>query len=424
MKKLFALVLLVGTVPFFGEAQVLNRMKKNVERTAERKVQSKVSQKTGEAVDEVFDKMEKKEEGKSKKKNESASTSKETTQKKESGNTTGTYNRKQDPELSFDGEILFSENFTATRSGDLPASIISSSGGEVIAVEDGKGLLLYPNSNYLLKKSLPENFALEFDLTLHNVPASLYNTYFNVYLQEMNTLKHNDSKNRYGAFGFSLWGDAKEHQLDVFNKKAQYEIKEKVPFDIKNNIVEQTARFVALVNGNRLRLFINGEKVVDSPELLSGFKAGFVNFRLNGTKKEEGHQFILQHIKITAIEKDLRAQLLEDGLFSTSNILFASGSAELSADSYELLRKIGTVLKEGNAAFEVVGHTDSDGDAAKNKLLSEQRAGSVKKFLVQQCAVPEKNLSVKGKGEEMPSAPNTTEEGKRKNRRVEFRKIQ
>jgi len=89
----------------------------------------------------------------------------------------------QNEELNFTGTLIFEDEFDKTNIGDFPAKLVSSSGGEVVSIKDGKGLLFYPNSNVLPDiKSLPENFALEFDLTLKNVPASLHNTFFNVYI--------------------------------------------------------------------------------------------------------------------------------------------------------------------------------------------------------------------------------------------------
>ncbi|WP_165840958.1 OmpA family protein [Larkinella punicea] len=331
----------------------------------------------------------------------------------------------QDSALNYIGTVLFTDHFSKTPKGDYPGTFVSSSGGEVVALNPGSGLWLYPNSNTVPQlKPLPEHVALEFDLTLQNVPASLYNTYFNVYFQTLSGLKHNDPKNQYGAFGFSLWGDAREHQLDLFNRNTSLGVKEKIPYAIADQVIGKTTHWVALVNKSRLRLFINGTKVADSPNLLSGIQPTSINFRLNGTKKEQNQRFILSNVKIVAIEKDLRIQLMEEGRFITSNILFATGSDRIEAESFELLDKIGRVLAGNTASrFSIVGHTDSDGDVAANQKLSEQRALSVRNYLAKQFNIPENRLEIIGKGENEPIADNGTAEGRRQNRRVEFRKL-
>ena len=71
---------------------------------------------------------------------------------------------------------------------------------------------------------------------------------------------------------------------------------------------------------------------------------------------------------------------------------------------------------------EISGHTDNVGKAAANQKLSENRAKAVKNYLVQKSIAPERILTV-GYGSQRPIAPNTTTEGKQKNRRVEFRII-
>ena len=69
--------------------------------------------------------------------------------------------------------------------------------------------------------------------------------------------------------------------------------------------------------------------------------------------------------------------------------------------------------------IEIDGHTDNTGDAASNLTLSQQRAEAVRVYLIQQGA--DGNMLVaKGFGDTMPIAPNETEEGKFRNRRIEF----
>lgn len=72
---------------------------------------------------------------------------------------------------------------------------------------------------------------------------------------------------------------------------------------------------------------------------------------------------------------------------------------------------------EANARYEIGGHTDSIGDAAYNQWLSEQRAASVKRYLVGQ-GVDAGQLSVVGYGENQPADTNKTRQGRAHNRRV------
>ena len=432
MKIPIFLLVAASSIPGFGQ-DVFKRAERAAERgtkrTVERRVERKAAEKTDEALDVLFGEGNKKPARTPADQRPAAEPTRQEAPPQSTSipapetSSAPAPPAQADPELNYTGTTLFEATLASTPPGDYPAQFVSSSGGEVVTLNDRRGLWLYPNSNTVPQvKSLPENFALAFDLTLQNVPASLYNTYFNVYFQSLNVLKHNNPKNKYGAFGFSLWGDAREHQLDLFNKNARYEVAEKIPYDVAGRIVGKTSHFVALVHGSRLRLFINGTKVADSPSLLTDVRPASVNIRLNGTKKELNQRFVLSNVKITALEKDLRTQLLDEGRFVTSNILFEPGSARIAPASFELLKQIGNVLRESDARFDVVGHTDSDGDAATNLRLSEQRARSVRDYLMEKFRIAENRLTVSGKGESEPVADNATAEGKSQNRRVEFRK--
>ena len=70
-------------------------------------------------------------------------------------------------------------------------------------------------------------------------------------------------------------------------------------------------------------------------------------------------------------------------------------------------------------SFEVQGHTDNTGNAALNQALSEQRAAAIVAKLVEMGISPSR-LSAKGFGQSSPIADNSTDEGRAKNRRVEF----
>jgi hypothetical protein len=83
---------------------------------------------------------------------------------------------------------------------------------------------------------------------------------------------------------------------------------------------------------------------------------------------------------------------------------------------------VAEVLKEHTEITKVLveGHTDNRGGKGYNQALSERRAKSVMKWLVKH-GIDAKRLEAKGFGQDRPIADNTTEEGRQKNRRVEFK---
>lgn len=107
-------------------------------------------------------------------------------------------------------------------------------------------------------------------------------------------------------------------------------------------------------------------------------------------------------------------------LVMPGNITFASGRSEIRSDFYEVLNSVAVVLKEFNkTAIKISGHTDSTGGDALNQTLSEQRAASVRSYLVNQNIASGRIQSV-GYGPRYPIATNSTSEGREANRRVEL----
>ena len=129
----------------------------------------------------------------------------------------------------------------------------------------------------------------------------------------------------------------------------------------------------------------------------------------------------------------LRAQLLEQfnrimetrdsarGLVVTmADVLFDTGKYDLRPPTREALARLsGIALAHPGLRFDVEGHTDSTGSDELNQTLSEQRADTVRGYLVQQ-GLPAESVTARGFGKTTPVADNNTAEGRQKNRRVEL----
>lgn len=104
----------------------------------------------------------------------------------------------------------------------------------------------------------------------------------------------------------------------------------------------------------------------------------------------------------------------------SSNILFDFDKATLSEEAKKNLDKLVTVLNTyADTDIEVQGHTDDQGSEAYNKGLSQRRASSVLGYLKTK-GISANRINIKGFGESIPKYDNGTEEGRSKNRRVEF----
>ncbi|HEY1936768.1 MAG TPA: OmpA family protein [Candidatus Angelobacter sp.] len=130
---------------------------------------------------------------------------------------------------------------------------------------------------------------------------------------------------------------------------------------------------------------------------------------------------------------DLRAQLLQQlntilatrdtarGLIANmSDVLFKTGSFELLPGARERLAKVsGIVIAHSGLHLEVEGHTDGVGSDDYNQKLSENRAGAVRDYLIQQ-GIADSAIVSRGLGKTQPVATNDTTEGRQQNRRVEL----
>ena len=104
-----------------------------------------------------------------------------------------------------------------------------------------------------------------------------------------------------------------------------------------------------------------------------------------------------------------------------NNILFETGKSVLTASSYTELNRLVNILEDNPLMrIEISGHTDNTGSEALNFRLSESRAKAVVNYLVQK-SIDRLRLEFKGYGPQQPIADNKTSEGRKMNRRVEFK---
>ncbi len=120
----------------------------------------------------------------------------------------------------------------------------------------------------------------------------------------------------------------------------------------------------------------------------------------------------------------MASELEKTGRVALYGIQFATGRAEISPDSATTLAEIARLLElKKDLKLRVEGHTDNVGNAKANLELSKKRAVAVKEYLIKTLKVTSARLTTEGYGDTKPLAPNTTDEGKAKNRRVELSKM-
>ena len=138
---------------------------------------------------------------------------------------------------------------------------------------------------------------------------------------------------------------------------------------------------------------------------------------VEGLKKEIADK----QVQVERVRDQLRVEMVDE-------ILFDSGEAVIKPAGLEVLRRVGAILKRVQGRrIEVQGHTDNVpivGQLAKrfptNWELSAARATNVARFLQDEAKIDSALLSAAGFSEYRPRAPNDSEEGRRRNRRIEI----
>ncbi len=437
MKTLFIfLISFVGIQ--ISQAQFLEKLGDKAidaaERTVERRVEKEASKKTDEAMDEVLggkkDKKEKKGKGS---KTESSSDA-------DSGNTnsgsksSGKGSAQSAKDFIPGNKIIATEDFKQDAIGDFPVNWYTNSSGEVVTFsgDNTRWLKLSSKGTFapMHIKRLPENFTFEFDL-YSNDDFSYYSSFLNiVFTQAAN-------KNEYAQWAPFKTG--KEgvmfglHPQDAGSAKTKGQTYFTVISGNKNiaeNHMGQTAysnsanqaKVQIWRQKNRLRVYVNGEKIWDLPQAFQDVTYNSIVFFINGDSKNDN--YYIANLRLAEAGGDTRHKLIETGEFSSSDILFDSGKSNLKAGSQTVLDELGAALKENSSInVLIIGHTDSDGDESANQKLSEDRAKSVKDYLVSKYGIKSSQLITSGKGEAEPVASNNSADGKKQNRRVEFKKL-
>lgn len=169
-------------------------------------------------------------------------------------------------------------------------------------------------------------------------------------------------------------------------------------------------------------------------EALSRSSDGYYSIVLSAGKnygfraKSKGFAAVSQNLDLTnldkykEIERNLFLVPIEKGqTVRLNNIFFEYDKVELDDEAKPELKRLISLMKTyPNMKIEIGGHTDNQGSKSYNLNLSRNRAKSVYKYLVQH-GIEKRRLKYKGYGESKPLKSNDTEDGRKENRRVEFK---
>ncbi|MFL5741281.1 MAG: OmpA family protein, partial [Flavisolibacter sp.] len=427
MKKIPLLFLICIFFSLNKTQAQLNKLKEKIKQ----KVEQREERKTDQAIDKTLDKAEGVIDGTTQNGQTNQGTDAKPT---ETSKTTESEGLKAYSKFDFvPGEkLLLMEDFSQDVVGEVPLKWNTNGSGELVTLQGipGKWLQLQEATKYQspFKSKLPENYTIEFDVIFEFKDDQSVPWFYTIISGDALT-----SQSREPRLTFTLapnHGNSASRDMVMFESMDKNGTRFLQATDKLNSVFyrvnhKKTPVHVAIwVQKQRFRAWLNQEKVYDLPQAVDP-EAVFNGFGIElssygGVKENYG--FYMSNLKIAAALPDTRSKLLTEGKWSTNGILFDVNSDHMNPSSYGVLKEVAATLSENpDVKVKIIGHTDSDGDDAKNLDLSKRRAAAVKAVLHSEFNIDESRMQTDGMGETKPVADNKSSEGKAQNRRVEFK---
>jgi OmpA-OmpF porin, OOP family len=295
--------------------------------------------------------------------------------------------------------VLFSDDFTQDELGEFPARWKLVEGTFEVAEQQGERWLRCTSSDSHIRMkvppNLPEFWTLEFDGS--NLD------------QAGNTL----TVTALTAQGANAWQTIFPYSGQDLRFEAG-SISSNTPF---GGAVAGRHHFMFMARGAALKVYVDRERLANIPDVTQQGAPAEIDFRLWSTAKP-----MITSVRFAEGCKPAQDEL-DRGKLVTYGIQFATGSDVVMPESAPVLRQVSAYMtKHTNVRLTITGHTDNVGSAASNLDLSQRRAASVAKVLVEQFGIAGDRFTAQGKGDTQPVAMNTKPEGRAMNRRVEFAK--
>ena len=227
----------------------------------------------------------------------------------------------------------------------------------------------------------------------------------------------------FGAYDFNV-GDEKVQRAEGKYRKLDYYLKENAKNPGAIAIARNYRNALVAKGGTMLHQNIDNNGGTMSAKATVNGRTIWVQVEVNNA----GEIYTLHVIDEEAMAQQLElnadlmaAELAKTGKVTLRSIQFDTGKATLKPESSSMLDQVVALLKQDQSLkLEVQGHTDNVGAAAANLKLSQDRAAAVKDYLVTAGGIAAARLTTAGLGDTKPVAPNTTDDGRAQNRRVEL----
>ena len=429
MKRLVMMVLVlvaVGGTTEVNAQSFLKKLGKKVENAAKNAIERNAERKTEEAVDKVFEGDFGK--GKKDKDKQNNNGNNNADEVYDNGDATAqTQSQKgQSLEMTYaksdfvpGDEIFFEDDLANEQMGEFPskwdlirdyAEVASFAGVKCINVEDG--VVIRPLMSDM-KNYLPDVFTLEFDFWATEETYGSNRERYEIYFLNEKGNKIHDFQ--VGGSGWSQWWYDTPDGEDRNGSGPGQNLKPGAWHHLSFSF-----------NKRAIKMYINGVRVANIPNAAKPASLQ-IYMRRSVVHSKEDFKYPpnagITNIRIAKGAVPLYDRMMTDGKFITYGITFDVGKATIKPESMGEINRIVTLMTENSdLKFSVEGHTDSTGNPTSNQTLSEQRSQAIVAKLVE-LGIAQDRLTAVGKGQNSPIADNNTDEGRAKNRRVEFVKM-
>ena len=413
------------------QAQFGKALGKAIENAAKNATVRKAEQKTEQAVDKTIDKAtdkktytgnEKSDDKQGKQKNsgnqdDSSTSSSSAAQTPQSEKAIEMAYAKSD--FVPGDEIIFYDDQANEKMGEFPSQWNLLRGNAEIAAMNGEKVISMDGNDSWLeplmktpKNYLGDVFTLEFD-----------------YFQP----KENANSNN-GHWELDFMGPNDQRDQDVFTVtwfNTVYDGSKSIKYGWKNSSGRsdgttevkpapgQWYHIAVSFNKRALKVYFNGARIANVPNV--SYPPGWVTFWTGSGVT--GKDTYIKDVRIAKGAVPLYDRLASDGKIVSYGITFDVGKSTIKPESMAEINRIAQLMKDNpDIKFSVEGHTDNTGSAASNQTLSDARSKAVVDKLVE-AGISKDRFKSAGKGQTSPIADNSTDEGRAKNRRVEFVKI-
>ena len=448
MKRLVMILLALVAIGGATEINAQNWLEQLGQRAKERakeNIERKVEQKTDDLIDGIFNKAEDATKGKGRKKRGAgedtpAETQPAAVQQATTPERDGVINnasvaqsgqqKGKTAEMSWNrydfvagDEVFFEDLLTNEQQGEFPSQWDLLGGSAEIVKVNGENAILLTNDDTRIspymengKSYLPEIFTIEFDYySFGQIGDDEGDKTSNIYVR----LHKPDANEEYVYFEIPCHDTGGDFRSNC-DARSGSDSNLDLDWSIQSVPDEGWHHVAISFNKRALKIYLDQTRVVNAPNVK---QAGWIS--LQSYRSASGRDMLcyIKNIRIAKGAVPLYDRMMSDGKFITYGITFDVGKATIKPESMGEINRIVQLMNENpTLKFSVEGHTDSTGNPTSNQTLSEQRSQAIVAKLVE-LGIAQDRLTAVGKGQNNPIADNSTDEGRAKNRRVEFVKM-